>query len=294
MEAEPITLDRQHQLTALLEGCRTGLSEYSFAGIYLFRGTYRYGVIQHEGELLISGVMREGKSFLMPTRPPDAAWVMRCTSLLAAGACFYPIPEAWLGAFAPAHFHREFQEKQSDYIYSTEKMSTLPGRHLSSKRNLIHQFLGNYEVKFKLLTKSNVGDGLNLLDCWKQELEPEEAKTTASPRDCAECEEALQLCEQLKLQGVILYADDKPVGMALGKALSDEMFDMHFAKALRSYKGAYQYLFELFAQQVLENFQPGSLWLNLEHSVGQPNLAHAKHSYHPDILAKKWRLTPFS
>lgn len=293
MKAEPITLDRQQQLTELLTGCRTGLSEYSFAGLYLFRNAYRYGVIEHEKEVLISGTMREGSTFLMPTRRPDAAWVERCTSLLAAGGCFYPIPESWLAAFDPAHFHREFQEKQSDYIYRTEKMSTLPGRDLSSKRNLIHQFLGNYEVTFEILTKSNVHNALNLLESWQQEVELKEAEAArATSRDCAECKEALQLHDRLKLQGIILYGDGKPVGMAQGKALTDEMFDMHFAKALRSYKGAYQYLFELFAQQVLQNFQPGSLWLNLEHSVGQPALAQAKHSYHPEILAKKWRLTP--
>lgn len=290
MEAEPITLARQKQLTALLTRCHAGLSEYSFANIYLFRAVHHYGVIEHEGEVLISGVMREGKNYLMPTRQPDAVWVQRCSNLLPKGDCFYPIPEAWLSAFDSAYFQREFQEKQSDYIYSTEKMSSLPGRHLSNKRNLIHQFLGEYEIKFELLAESNLDNALDLLDKWKQQLD--EAETIAMLRDCIECKEALQLREQLKLQGIILYADDKPVGIALGEALSDEMFVMHFAKALRSYKGAYQYLFELFAQQVQKIFQPASLWINLEEDMGSPSLAHAKHSYHPEKLAKKWHLTP--
>jgi len=286
MHKESLSLSHQGLLAPLLLSCKVLLSEYSFANAYLFRSVHRFNLIRAE-ELLLEGSMREGSSYLMPTRPPDTVWINRCLPLLPADSCFYPIPDAWLPVFDSNSFSWRSYRRQSDYIYAADNMAAMAGRHLSSKRNLIKQFFDSYRVHYEPLSIANSEAALQLISTWEQQHNKKESIDEAQV-----CKEAIALQQQLGLLGLLLYADGAAVGIAIGEPLTEEIFAIHFAKALHSYKGAYQYLFQLTAEQVCSLWQPQGKWINLEQDLGIPTLARAKESYQPTMLATKWHVFP--
>jgi hypothetical protein len=62
---------------------------------------------------------------------------------------------------------------------------------------------------------------------------------------------------------------------------------LHFAKALTTYKGIYQFLYNDFANILPKRYE----FINFEQDLGKTALRMAKTSYYPDILGKKYRMT---
>jgi uncharacterized protein len=62
---------------------------------------------------------------------------------------------------------------------------------------------------------------------------------------------------------------------------------VHFAKALRQYKGIYQYIYQEFARSLEGKFES----INLEQDLGVADLKHSKRAYEPDQLIPKLRIS---
>ena len=280
-----LALEHRAALNALFHELSLGLSEYSFANLYLFRQTHHYQVAMAPTGVYIKGRTRTGDDFLTPTKPVACMPQERLLSLLNEAACqfFFPIPEGWLPAFDPALFEYSQYDGDSEYLFYVSKMQTYKGRHLAKKRNLVKQYLQGFATEAHPLEAKRVGDARVLLDLWQSRTEMAPEDTDYFP-----CLEALEKREELELSGRIYYANGRPSGFLLGEALTEEIFALHFAKADIEFKGVYPALYQEFARQL----DPGLLLLNLEEDSGQPALRQTKHSFHPDLLLAKWRITP--
>lgn len=89
----------------------------------------------------------------------------------------------------------------------------------------------------------------------------------------------------LKLQGGVLYIDEKPVAMTLASPISPLVLDIHFEKNLSSAAkdGAYAVINNLFAK-TCTNYK----YLNREEDLGIEELRKAKLSYKPALLLNKF------
>lgn len=283
MPSEPLTLSHRQLLLGKLGQLKIDISEYTFANLYLFRQLHHYELVNDGEELLIKGISRDGLSFLMPTQPMNQALAAKMSSRLTEVDMLFPIPKAWLTHFDPTLFSWTSNPDDSDYIYTTEAMRTYPGRQLSGKRNLVKQFLEQHEdISSAPLTAENSTEALQILDEWQQE-----TNSTPHDNDYYPCKEALTLLDSLGLEGRLFYAEDKPAAFLIGEPLHAGMYVLHFSKANKHIKGLYQYTYEAFAQSLPDSYHE----LNMEQDLGSPAVRQAKHSYMPERMAEKWRIT---
>ncbi|MHB8845732.1 MAG: DUF2156 domain-containing protein [Nitrospirota bacterium] len=280
MTREPLGLHHKDLLQPLLRAVTVPLSEYCFANLYLFRDSHGYEVLS-EGELYIRGRTYDGFTCLMPTRPAADLAQRQLKELLREVDFLFPVPESWLGAFVSDEFEITFHEGDADYLYTVEKMSTLAGRRLHKKRNLLKQFVDGYRHEALPLTDARLGDARTILDAWQ-----EESGAASGQTDYGPCREALERYDELVLCGGIIYAEGEPAGFVLGEEVNDETFVLHFAKAKTKFKGVYQFMFNSFAKILPPKYR----FLNLEQDLDKENLRVFKTSYVPDAMVRKARV----
>src|SRR5438445_10321896 len=218
MKIEPLDLSHQALLSLRFSQLQLDISEYSFANCYLFRKTHEYEVVFGD-EVFLKGKTYDGTSYLMPTFDARTYPRESIYKIFEQGYILFPIPEEWLTSFPEPEFQRSSFEEESDYIYKLEKIKELPGRHLSSRRNLIHQFKTLYESTSAPLSIESQNDAVAIVDNWKEQLHEDADKT-----DYAACIEAIVAHEKLGLKGQVYYVDKKPAGCMIGEALNHRMF----------------------------------------------------------------------
>jgi hypothetical protein len=280
MIIEKLGLQHKQLLTPLFKEAKAGLSEYTFANLYLFRANHEYEVLRDE-HIFIKGKSYDGQTYLMPAFDVRNVDISRYKDLMKDVNFLFPIPEAWLAAFPPEGFDITYKDGDRDYEYTVEKMSTYKGRNLHKKRNLLAQFLKLYPHDALPLTNDRLAQARFILSDWQATSEMNAADT-----DYAACLEALDRYDELVLCGGIYYADNEPAGFVLGEEVSDETFVLHFAKARTKFKGIYQYMFNNFAKILPPKYK----YLNLEQDLDKENLRVFKSSYAPDLLLRKARV----
>ncbi len=280
MLIEKLGLQHKELLVPLLKEARAGLSEYTFANLYLFRGNHEYEVIRGR-DTFIKGKSYDGRTYIMPAFDVRRSDIGVLKELMKTADFLFPVPEEWLPAFEPGAFEISYKDGDADYVFTVEKMSTYKGRNLHKKRNLLAQFLKLYRHNALPLTNDRLAQARFILEDWQAASEMNVADT-----DFAACLEALDRYDELALCGGIYYADNEPAGFVLGEEVSDETFVLHFAKARTKFKGVYQYMFNNFAKILPPKYK----YLNLEQDLDKENLRVFKSSYLPDLLLRKARV----
>jgi hypothetical protein len=280
MQREKLSLNHKDLLYKRLRSINVALSEYTFSNLYLFRGNHNYEVIV-DREIFVRGISYDGHPYIMPTVDVRSLDIGYLKEMMRTVDFLFPVPAEWLSVFDPAEFEITFAKGDADYEYTVEKMSSLKGRNLHKKRNLLKQFLELYKHEALPLTNDRLDHARFILEDWVSTTEMKADDTDFGP-----CSEALDRYEELVLCGGIYYADDEPAGFVLGEELNEETFVLHFAKARTKFKGVYQYLFNNFAKILPPKYK----YLNLEQDLDKENLRVFKSSYVPDVMLKKARV----
>jgi hypothetical protein len=283
MQREKLSLRHKDLLYPRLRAITVPLSEYTFPNLYLFRGMHDYEVIVDDKEVFVRGTTYDGHTYLMPTTDVRSLESGYLKDMMRGVDFLFPVPEEWLSCFSTDEFEITFAEGDADYMYTVEKMSTLTGRNLHKKRNLLKQFLERYRHEALPLTTDRLDQARIILADWLATTEMQADDTDFGP-----CLEALDRYEELILCGGIYYADDEPAGFVLGEELNEATFVLHFAKARTKFKGVYQYMFNNFAKILPPKYK----YLNLEQDLDKENLRVFKSSYIPDVMLKKARVRP--
>lgn len=282
MSLEKLSLAHQPLLQDRLKNCRTFLSEYSFPNLYLFRQAHGYQVLHQDRDVFIMGKTYDGRSFVMPTSDPRVEGRDALFSVAREQDFIFPVDEDWLGAFTGQDVRSDFQEGDSDYVFSVERMSTYRGQKLHGKKNLLNQFLSLYSPEAKPLTQDRMDDARDILETWQVDVGETKEQTDYFP-----CREAFELYDGLVLCGGIYYVNGEPAGFIIGEELNSTMFALHFAKGKRKFKGMYQYMYNHFANILPRHYE----YLNFEQDLGKLALRIAKSSYYPDRMLKKYRVS---
>jgi len=275
-----------HPSLSLLED---GISEYTFAGLYLFRKTYNYHVaylpIGSDGEqrLILRG-QRDGKKFYAFPHglPPETELRLQLMSevdyIKGLAERFAEPARAW----AENNGRIVYEDRDNfDYLYLRSELATLEGKKFHQKRNHVNAFMNNYEYTEKEFCAEGLKDAYYVLDAWRSERDDD--------GDYHSCKEALDRCADLELCGYIVYADGKPAAFTMGEPLQKgKTFAVHMEKAAGSYRGIYQFINMAFAGILPEHYQ----FINREQDLGNPGLRQAKMTYRPSGFIKKYRLYP--
>jgi len=280
VKSEKLGLEHRELLFDRLKRIDTKISEYSFENLFLFRNNHKYNVI-FDDEIFVEGITFDDKKYIMPTTEVSKIDKNYLKSMAKDYDFIFPIDEKWLSNF-DENYEFTFRDGDTDYIYTVEKISTLKGRKLHKKRNLLKQFITSYEYESRPLLKDYLEDANDILDVWLSDIEEIPEKT-----DYFQCKEALNLMDELSICGIIYYANDEPAGFILGEEIDDETFVLHFAKGKRKFKGVYQFIYNDFAKRLPKKYK----LLNFEQDLGKMALRVAKSSYVPDFMYKKYRVS---
>lgn len=284
-EFTPITLDLRDEMHPHFKDLPDGISEYTFAGLYLFRDTYQYKISVLPGpeeQCVISGIKDKDPFFLLPCGLPD--WDifedLFSTHKYLKGLAERYADEYWCKLEQLGYIIHEDRDN-FDYLYNREDLATLAGRKLHKKRNLVNAFINNYNYSEIPITPRIKNEAFWLLEEWKK------TRSEDDLGDYNAAKEALERCQELELKGYMVYVDGKPAAYTLGESLAKgKMFVVHFEKAINHYKGIYQFINKAFASILPKHYSH----INREQDLGDEGLRQAKMTYRPSGFVKKYKV----
>ncbi len=280
MRREKLGIEHIDTIKERLRSLRHGLSEYSFANLYLFRRKHKYEVIFDE-HLAVYGKTYDNQSFLMPLFDISAVHSEYLAHIMQGAQFLFPIHESVLGRCGREPFSVSYNDDDSDYIYLFRKLASYEGNTLRGKKNLAKRFFEHCRPVSSPLDETNRDDATLVLNQWQKQ-----AGTSPYSTDFIPCLEALHYREALELFGFIYYVKDMPCGLVMAEELTAETCALHFIKGNTAFKGIYEYMVQHFAASCSSKYR----YCNLEQDLGLAGLKKAKSQYCPDLMYKKYRI----
>ena len=174
-------------------------------------------------------------------------------------------------------------EGDADYVYESEKLATLSGKKLHSKRNHVNKFKIVYADRwsYEPISEDNLEECVQTGLKWRNEngCEEDEEKNA----ELCVTLNSLRLFKELDLVGGALRVDGKIIAFTIGEPLSEDTFVVHIEKALGEIEGAYTMINQQFVQHACMDYK----YVNREEDTGSEGLRKAKRSYRPAFMVEK-------
>ena len=211
-EFVPIVYELRSEMHPQLPMTPDGVSEYTFANLFLFRRRYRYRVSRlRDKTFIISGVQP-------PHAEGEAEKKFFCTPCAVPGRGIleelFRTHDYWKGIsdslLTPSRDRMEgwgmvFSEDRDnfDYLYLRSDLADLPGKKYHKKRNLVSQFHNNYPVwEAKPLSAELVPAAIKILEQWRNE--------KGFDGDFLAASEALEKFRGLYQKGMVYWVEGRP------------------------------------------------------------------------------------
>ncbi|WP_040197517.1 DUF2156 domain-containing protein [Candidatus Soleaferrea massiliensis] len=285
------TLDKQW-VQPLLDMASFRGCEYSFGTVYNWRKIFNTRIAR-VNDFFLSCSQVDGKTgYLFPAGSGDVAPVVEAMMADAKerGQRFsmFSVPEeakAKLEILFPGTFHFKETRDSFDYIYDAEKLATLSGKKLASKRNHINYFMQNNDWSYEDITEENIDECYKMNQKW---CEQNTCSLDESLRQeiCA-VKSAFRHFFELGLKGGLLRSGGEVVAYTMGERLTNDTLLVHIEKAFSEVRGAYPMINKQFILHNGSDYR----YVNREDDVGDEGLRKAKLSYKPAFLLTKYRVT---
>lgn len=260
--------------------------DFSFAQLWQWAEVYNTQICRFGEDGLIVRVGKGEKTYLCPMRGEKlikaAEALIGEEKELVLVSVEEDQKDLLLQSF-PEVFSFEENRDHFDYIYNSADLIGLSGKKYHAKRNHISRFLREYpDAVYEPICEGNIEACIETEMLWL-------GQTENTPELAAESKviiKTLRNIEKLGLVGGIIKVGKAPVAMSIGQSVSEELFVVHFEKALKDYPGAYALINREFAKANCS----GHKYINREEDLGKEGLRKAKLSYYPEILLKKYTL----
>jgi hypothetical protein len=277
-EAGALNAEMRPTLHPLFQKLPDGISEFTFACLYLFRETHNYRISRLPDVLhLINGRNGDNPFFMLPFGLPGKTLLDK---LFDRFKSMEAVSERQAAALSEMGYSVEEDRDNFDYLYSRAELATLPGRKFHKKKNRVNAFIDKFEYEARPLLTEYTPDALAILERWRSEHNVESEYRAAK--------EALVKMDYLQLCGGIYYVERRPVAYTLGEENAlGSAYLIHFEKAVEAdrYTGIYQFINQSFAAILPEKYTT----INREQDLGDAGLRQAKESYNPVGFVKKFR-----
>lgn len=286
--------DREWIEPLLMESGFQG-SEYTFSNNYIYRKIYQIDVARMDGYYLVrSNKDARYRSYLYPAGSGDVKPVIEALieDAREQGDVFRmhgvtKASAAQLEALFPDRFVIEEVRDNFDYIYESERLITLAGKKLHSKRNFINRFKQENENNwtYEAITPANLDECWDMNTRWCEKYGCDDTESLAEEA-CA-VRNCFNNFDALGLSGGFLRVGNEIVAFTMGRPINHDTFIVHIEKAFSDVAGAYP----MINQQFVSHAAAGYRYINREDDVGDEGLRKAKLSYKPDILLEKYAVT---
>ena len=281
--------DREWVTLRLLEDDRQAC-EYSFANNFLWSDIYGVKMAKEQGCLIFRFQDEDRYCYTIPIGAGNRKGALDALLAMAQAnhqelvlGTLVQSDLVWLEQNYPNRYTVETNRDDYDYVYTTEKLSTLSGRKLHGKRNHIARFKDDNNWLYRDMMPEDAGECMRLLDIWKEaesenwneEMENELHINRIALRNLAE----------LVLDGGMLYKGGRLVAFSIGEPLNSNTYVVHIEKALASVQGAYPMINQQFVLHHCQDYA----YVNREEDTGDEGLRKAKLSYQPELLVEKFQ-----
>lgn len=284
-----LTLDDRDRYSQFFDLCPEKTSDYSFVNLFAWDHARKYEVSFSSGICWLKINYPEEKLWSPLGEWHNVEWKRTLQEVFPEGAEFFRVPEGLalhLQEQLGENVSLEEERSEWEYIYSVEDLIGLRGNKYHKKKNLLQQFIKNYNWKYH---EVDISDVKMLLDVQKEWCRWKNCD--GSPGLKAEHDAIRTVLENWKslpgLMAGILSVEDRLVAYTVAEAMDDETLIIHFEKGLGEFKGVYQAINQIF----LENSAPSFSWVNREQDMGNEGLRKAKMSYQPHHFLKKYVVT---
>lgn len=288
LDFKSITIEDKNKINSFIPDVCKQICDFSFGNIFSWSVAENTKIAEKDGFIFLRSRFNGVKSYAFPWGNSD---IKKALDILCEDAkernaelSFYCLSDEQVEILSCIYGERfEYHEQRDffDYVYLSERLSSLSGRKLHSKKNHVNSFLKKYNYSYEEINSSNLEECLHFSNCWHKN-GPRNAKLD---EEKIVIEKAFENFYELGLKGAILRVDGEIVAYALGEAMADgKTFCTHFEKASPDFPTAYAAINKLFADELKKYYE----FINREDDAGSENLRKAKTSYKPEYLVKKY------
>lgn len=260
-------------------------SENSFVTLYLWDKYYNLCLAESEGCLIIRFTIDGKNQYMFPMGKGD---VKKAISLIEdeekESVVFRFVTEeqkAFLEKNYPDRAEFKLRDDLSDYVYETERLMTLSGKKLHSKKNHVNYFEKTFDYEYEAVSPETA-----VKECKPLLLEWIDEKTkNVNPIEHDAMEKMFDNYELFGIKGAVLRVDGEIVAMTFGERLTDDTALIQVEKAREDIRGSYPMINKLF----LQNEWSDTTFVNREEDMGLEGLRRAKESYCPIFKTIKYQ-----
>ncbi len=285
-----IELEDRSWIDPLLSIEQIPCEEYNFTYSYIWRIPYHLKVARMGNYFLLLADRLEEQSYLFPTGRGDLRPVI---DALREDAALHGVPlkfHALLGAqkdkleaLYPGEFKFTEIREYADYIYDTQKLATLSGKKLHSKRNHINRFIqDNPDWAYEPINPDNIEECRAMTNLWCLQVDCQDDDDLK--KEACAIKQAFENFEALAFSGGVLRVGGEIVAYSIGDRLTDDTFMVHIEKAFSDIRGAYPMINQQF---VLANCMDYP-FVDRQDDMGVEGLRKAKLSYQPVRIVDKY------
>lgn len=287
------------QIKPLLEAADFFGNDYCLSNIFNWRCAYNSQIAFINNFFVIKLHLPE-PAYLFPAGFGDITPVI--DALIAdakeCGAAFRlvgiePKAKQQLEQLLPHKFVFEELRDNFDYVYSREKLATLAGKKLHSKRTNINHFLKEApDWSYEPITPENLEECRRMHSQWRSlnncsDNSPSNCDHSGLVKEKCAVRNAFANFFELGMEGGLLRVNGKVVAFAAGVRYRRDSFIVNIEKAFLTPDGTYAMINNQFASHLPEDV----LYINREDDFGDPGLRRAKLSYKPDMMIEKFAAT---
>jgi len=172
-----------------------------------------------------------------------------------------------------------------DYLYEAQKLMTLSGKKLHSKKNHYNAFTKsyNYEV-IEINDEVVINDVIVAAQKWYEETNEKDIKLYY---EFIAIKDIVNNMHLLNLNGVAVYVDGKVAAFSIGESLNEKLAVIHIEKGDKNINGIYSFISKTLIDKCFNDAEI----INREQDLGIDGLRKSKMSYYPLRLEKKFILS---
>lgn len=279
-----ITLEDRQAVESILKSSDRRFCEYTFGNMYCWGAGAGLCLSVSDG-LLVFGYPESGKLY-MPVGERER--VLSAVDFLLGkyeNLSLLSVSEddaELLGGAFEEKFDFIEDTRAFDYIYESQRLQTLSGKKLASKRNHINAFISDGEWRVERITEKNRDELLAFNRKWCRDLCGHMSGSLKTEM-CA-AERGIVNFDKLGFSGLMLYKNDALAAYSYGEPINGDTFCVHVEKADSDVRGAYQMINREFVCAFCKDYE----YVNREDDAGDEGLRRAKQSYCPTDIGKKF------
>ncbi len=189
--------------------------------------------------------------------------------------------------FAGASFSIEPDRDNFDYVYLSEKLISLSGRKLHSKKNHLNAFRKMYpQAEYLPITEDILPDCLEELQRWYDIRIQDEPDDPFIGWESRAIREVFADYAYFGLKGSAIRLDGRIIAFTFGEQLNTDSVVVHVEKADPAIRGAYPAI----NQAYVKHYWQEMTYINREEDMGHEGLRKAKESYKPVKMIEKFNV----